>query len=518
MLFDQYMAQTNCSLYALLAGSILLHDYFNGTWSGNHSRKALPGYYFTNCSDSDLLYLSSVEGLSAQNITDWVRESPYVDVPSIDNGDSFIALLFSISGACTASWMLTLLLYLSPNHKRKPVLTQIATVLYSVLTTLVIVQVTHSCSNQYYNNALDLRDIQKAAYFDGSYRAVAVFYQVFVHASWLQLVVYISKQSHEVYMGCFGGVVMIGFTVLHAIYEGSKDKAASKSQYEKVPLTKIRIALLVMKVVIVIWLALNLLYYTIVLKNPRKISYSKKVLPLGICCYVLLAVQVGLKIFSEKQYRTQWHWNTWISLILYLIDVSVLATAWEWVYEIEFLERRSELQDMLGRRISFNDVVSFGQDTDEIDMHRDDPLSRIIASIKSIFLRKPILKPSLRWKRKVWPTSTASSQVYDKASPDDSSFVNQPVTTSTNHSSSPYEVHLSPMNILNVSSFPDDPSDSDDPNDPNDVPTRSNNSQPRHRSSSPSGRRRSSNESPHDTHSSYTEYVESLSFSFEDEN
>lgn len=515
MLFDQYMAQTNCSLYALLAGSILLHDYFNGTWSDNYSHAALPGYYFTNCSDSDLSYLQSVKDLSAQNVTDWVKNNPYVDVTSTDNGDTFIALLFSISGACTASWMLTLLLYLSPNHKRKPVLTQIGTLLYSVLTTLVIVQVTNTCSSQYYDGVLDLPSIQKAAYFNDSYRVVAVFFEVFVHASWLQLVIYISKQSHKVYMGCFGGVVIIGFTVLHAVYESSKDKAASKSQYEKVPLTKIRIALVVMKVVIVVWLAFNLLYYTIVLKNPRKISYSKKVLRLGICCYVLLVVQVGLKIFSEKQYRTQWHWNTWIQLILYLIDVSVLATVWEWVYEIEFLERRSELQDMLGRRISFNDVVSFSQDTDEIDIHKDDRLGRIVASIKSIFLRKPILKSSLKWKRKVAPSSSLSLQVYDKGLPGDSSFGNEPVTTFSNRSSSPYEAHLSPINILHVSSLAEDPNDS---NDQNGVSSRSNVPQQHQRRLPLSSRKSSSNLSPRDTHSSDTEYVESLSFSLDDEN
>lgn len=110
-----------CSIYHLNTGVISLLDYFNKTWV-NQLTAILPAYYITNCSVEDMLLYNNITSDPKYLAFDY---SPY---NKRDNGDTYVALLFVLSGSCVSMWMLSLLLYLSPKYKRKPLLTQLATV------------------------------------------------------------------------------------------------------------------------------------------------------------------------------------------------------------------------------------------------------------------------------------------------------------------------------------------------------------------------------------------------------
>ncbi|KAI3403544.2 hypothetical protein KGF56_003701 [Candida oxycetoniae] len=109
----------NCSVYSLTNGTIKLLEHYSQTWNNDSSlHEILPAYYITNCSISKLIELVTQEksNSSFEDLSD-LNQSPYNQK---DNGDTFVALLFALCGSCVSCWMLSLLLYLNPKHKRKP--------------------------------------------------------------------------------------------------------------------------------------------------------------------------------------------------------------------------------------------------------------------------------------------------------------------------------------------------------------------------------------------------------------
>lgn len=50
--------------------------------------------------------------------------------------------------------------------------------------------------------------------------------------------------------------------------------------------------------------------------------------------------------------------KSWLALLPFLIEIIIITTVWEWIFNITHLEKRSELMGVLGRRINIDDVIS----------------------------------------------------------------------------------------------------------------------------------------------------------------
>ncbi|CUM56735.1 unnamed protein product [Debaryomyces tyrocola] len=350
----------NCSIYALTSGTIVFQDFHNHSWSQNYTKYFLPAYYLTNCSKADLTNISLLDNLHSSNLTKLEYGQRYHTYDKTDNGDAFVALLFTISGACVSCWMLTLLMYLSPKHKRKPWLTQLATVFYSILATVILSYITDESKMQYYADSLNLIELHNLVYASYSYRVMVVFSQFFTNLAWLQIVVHVSKLKFKWYSMLVNLILMVTYTVIHSIYEAryNNDDLIFNVTFDS-PYQRWRLAIFILKLLIVIWFAASILYYTTIIKNPRKICYSKKLLPLAISSLSLFVIHIVINILSMSLFLKDWQVRSWLILIAYLIEIGLLTAIWEWVYGIEFLEKRYEIMGMLGRRISLNDVISF---------------------------------------------------------------------------------------------------------------------------------------------------------------
>lgn len=341
-----------CSIYHLNTGVISLLDYFNKTWV-NQLTAILPAYYITNCSVEDMLLYNNITSDPKYLAFDY---SPY---NKRDNGDTYVALLFVLSGSCVSMWMLSLLLYLSPKYKRKPLLTKLATVFYAIITTFFLNKLTRASEKQYYEDVLDIVELHTILYNNVEYRVLIIIFQVLLLLSWFQIIQKLAKQKYKRIIAIVTGVLMAAFSGCFIYYQVEYN-TEGRIHMENISGLYLRwkVVRSVMKLILVLWFAGNLLYYTTVVKNPRKICYCKKLLPLAIFNWFLLILHIILGILHISLFEDNWLVRTWMVLIPYLIEAILITTVWEWIFNIWVIEKRIELMGVLGRRISIDDVLS----------------------------------------------------------------------------------------------------------------------------------------------------------------
>ncbi|KAK6465623.1 transmembrane protein [Scheffersomyces coipomensis] len=349
----------NCSIYSLPYGFISFMDSDNNnTWS-NLTTGFLPAYYITNCSIPLLVDLVTNSNITYTNSTSLDNSSPYNQK---DNGDTFVALLFTLSGSCVSSWMLTLLFYLSPKHKRKPILTQLATLFYSIVTTILLSKVTGVASDEYYSDTLDVIRLHDIIYLDDVYRGTMIVSQVLILLGWFQIVLKISRQKYQWRIGIVGVGLIIAYTVVNIVYETKYYVFDSVFENSSINFEAWTVAKVVLKLLLIAWFSATLLYYTIYIKNPRNICYSKRLMPIAIFNWCIIILHVILSILGLTLFKGKWLVKTWLTFLPFLLEIILLSTIWEWVYNIRLLEKRMELMGVLGRRISFDDVLSLHSD------------------------------------------------------------------------------------------------------------------------------------------------------------
>lgn len=353
---QQNLVAINCLVYLLTLGDIVYGDE-NGVGGQNLTAGFLPAYYITNCSISGLLDAIANQG---PNVTrQWEESYAYSPYNKSDNGDTFVALLFTISALCISSWMLTLLLFLTPRHKRKPALTQAATVFYTVFTTVLVCQITKVARRQYYNDTLDIINMRTFIYQVDSFRATFIVLQLLVNAAWLHLVLQLSRSRFKWMAGVLGLVAVTTYTVVLAVYNVHFNNSLAIFNTAASSSNELwRMSAVACKLGLMVWYGITLGYYTVKLRNPR-ICYGRRLLPLAVVVWLLFAAHIVLNVLTLSVFRSVWLVKIWLILLPYLVEVLLLLAVWEWVYSIGYLEKRAELAGVLGRRISEDDVVSF---------------------------------------------------------------------------------------------------------------------------------------------------------------
>lgn len=350
----------NCSVYSLAGGLIRFQDY-NGTWLDNYTTQFLPAYYTTNCSVGNLSAVLDEYFNSQQSWKQWT-DGLAPPFSQRDNGDAFVALLFTLSGVCVSLWMLTLLLYLLPRHKRKPVLTQLTTVFSSVVCTVLLTQVTEAACDEYYSDTLDIFVFREVMFRTPAYRVCTVIAVLLVHVSRLQMVMRITRLGFRYAMAAAGGALIVVFTVMHGVFEIRFDDADAvvdgPGNSELASLYAWRASLVAVQLVLQAWFMAAVFKFTFVDKDPRKISYALPTLVLGLFTWGLLFAIFVVDLLSVTTFRHQWWVRLWLDRLPMLLDVALLTIAWEWIYNIGQLEKKHELIGVLGRRMSSDDVAS----------------------------------------------------------------------------------------------------------------------------------------------------------------
>ncbi|CAI5756567.1 unnamed protein product [Candida verbasci] len=364
---QQNNLEINCSVYSLTSGSINIQDFYNQTWYNDTDNDFLPAYYITNCSIPhliDLVMENELNGTSGSDLEDFSEfdQSPYNER---DNGDTFVALLFTLCGSCVSCWMLSLLLYLSPSHKRKPLLTQLVTIYFSIVTTFCLNKVTQTAEEEYYNDTLDVIKLHHLLYNTTTYKVLIIITQVLTMSAWFQFIQGLMKQRGKFLLSFITSIIMClyiaVFTYHQVVYNTSEYIHLNSHDGSTLAWCILRA---VTRLLVIIWLSLNLLWYTIMIKNPLTTSYSKKLLPLAIFNWCLLILDIILNILHITLFKDNWLVKTWLILLPYLIEVILTTTLWEWIFNISILEKRSELMGILGRRISIDDILDI-QSNDE---------------------------------------------------------------------------------------------------------------------------------------------------------
>ncbi|WEJ94698.1 hypothetical protein PSN45_002192 [Yamadazyma tenuis] len=338
-----------CSLYSLTQGN-LSYMLEGGSEYVHVDRFAFPMFYITNCTNDVIRqYLDKV--LDGEGPRVWPN----------NNGDMFISLLFTVSGTCCACWMLSVFLVLSPSHKRKPCLTQLSTVFYTIVLTYLLAKITDKARQSYYNDLMDVIDIHDVFFDNLVYRVTVVLSELLISMSFLQVIYKVSYKKTRPYVMVGSLVVVIAYLVAGCICEAVSRSSSSEQVFNNQKSNyflwhQIRNSI---NLVFLSWVWLMMIFYTFVIKNPRKYTHCKRLLPLACFVWVLFGLHLAGCILLVAIYPTKWHNQSWLSVLRSLTEIGILSLVWEWIYNIKSMERRDELMGVLGRRLSVDDVTIF---------------------------------------------------------------------------------------------------------------------------------------------------------------
>lgn len=352
----------NCSLYALPSGNLTYYEN-QSTILRTYHKSSFPAYFITNCSQEGIDFWLNYTNFNEDESTPFWGDSYQL----INNGDSFVSFLFTISGVCVACWMLSFLLILSPKHKRRPMMTQIATVFNAVVLTILLSKITATARVDYYSDHVDVYRIHDVFFNDLTYRVTNVFSEAFISFSFFQVVSRIASKLLQDYVVIAYAMVLIVYVCLGMVCEIDYRLPLSELSLNKMASRYVRYhqARNVFKLLMVSIVGLLLIYYTVFIKNPRKYSYSKKMLPLAIFVWILFLCHFTVCVSMMIVFVSDWSTRSWLSILPSLLEIVILTVIWEWIYNIKALERRYELLGVLGRRISFDDDRIFQTDDKE---------------------------------------------------------------------------------------------------------------------------------------------------------
>ncbi|SGZ49873.1 CIC11C00000000152 [Sungouiella intermedia] len=347
----------NCSVYSLTLGLLIYTDYYYQARLGNVT-EFLPAYYATNCSIDELANQIKNQNLSAIDVLEWVDEFQRNPYNVADNGDSFVALLFTILALCVSCWMLMLMFLLLPKHKRKPVLTLLATLFYLVVLTAILSKITEVARDEYYADSLDMIKILGIVNERKAYSVSLIVSYFLTNLAILQQVVKLTAPRWKRANAYLGAALVVVFLVLSAL---EKSQVSDYFTYVYTERTVTFTAKSSFRLVILVWWCVALAYHTIwgTASSPFQVSYSKKLMPLVVLTLVMMMVHFVLSLLVVTEWRDQWLITSWITFIPHLLDMFLLTCSWEWYYSIRDLELKLELVGMLGRPISLDDVMGF---------------------------------------------------------------------------------------------------------------------------------------------------------------
>lgn len=355
----------NCSVYSLTLGTLSYQDYFTEQWIINASL-FLPAYYITNCSVADVLTQIRQENITAEEVSQWMADFKSNPYNINNNGDMFVALLFTFLGLCVLSWMLLLLHLLLPRHKRKPLLTVLATLVYSIVLTIILVQITQTTEEEYYRDSLDMVKIMSVLIENKYPYALAVLHFL-ICLAYIQLLWKMVKQNWRSRSTTFAGILVLASFTLSLVSIGF---IPTPFHFTVTFSDKPFKASISLSITFISWFCLCLIYHTFKAKSPL-ISYAKKLLPLAILTWFLMVARIVISILLVTLWNLDWLIGSWLSYIPNMLDIYLLTCAWEWLYLIKQMEQRIELSGMLGRRISIDDVMNFSNDWNQGDAKKN---------------------------------------------------------------------------------------------------------------------------------------------------
>lgn len=355
----------NCSVYSLTLGTLSYQNYFTEEWINNASL-FLPAYYITNCSVEEVLTQIRRENITSEEVDQWMADFQSNPYNISNNGDMFVALLFTFLGLCVLAWMLLLLHLLLPRHKRKPFLTILATLVYSIVLTIILAQITQTTEDEYYRDSLDMVKIMSVLIENRYPYALAVLHFL-ICLAYIQLLWKMVKLNWRWKSTAFAGSLVLTSFILSLV---SISLIPSPFHFTSTISDKPFKASISASIAFIIWFCLCLVYHTFKAKSPL-VTYAKKLLPLAILTWFMMIARIVISLLLVTLWNSDWLIGSWLSYIPNMLDIYLLTCSWEWLYLIKQMEQKIELSGMLGRRISIDDVMNFSNDWNQGNSKKD---------------------------------------------------------------------------------------------------------------------------------------------------
>lgn len=283
---------------------------------------------------------------------DFTTTSP---VNQRDNGDAVVALMFVLSAECVSCWMLSLLMFLSPAHKRKPILAQLVTILFSIVYSVGLSYVTSTAKSQYLGNQLDVVSLEAAYFVDTGFKVADALGEALSYLAWLQIVLlmFASRLRNKISVVWItvitaALVVDIYYLIRLDLEEFLADKPPANMRWY--------LARALLKQILLVMFTASLGWYTI--RKKPAVSYCRRLIPLSVFVWLTFAAHYVIYFLVMTKFRTNWLVRNWLATLPQCINIILITLVWEWVLSIQSLERRIEHSGMLGRRMSHEDRMS----------------------------------------------------------------------------------------------------------------------------------------------------------------
>lgn len=341
-LMESVSSTLNCSVYSLTLGSLNYSDFYSGD-IGTNMTTFLPAYYFTNCSVDTVVAQIGSMSFSDDDVMYKIAQFQNSPYNVSDNGDAFVALLFTILGLCVSAWMLLLMFVLLPQTKRKPLLTRVAAALCLVVLTIILAQITAVTRDEYYDDALDMIKILNIVNDKRKYPTLITILHFLVNVALVQAVVRMTKMRWRRANCAVGAVLLVACAVVASVAQARLKHITFAVVTESGPLTK---AQLLMDLLIVVWVAASLAYHT---GWGTAAAYSPALVPLACVTWALLVLDAVLLVLTMTLWENNWLLHAWMIFLPYILHLYILTVCWEWIYCIRDLELKRELAGMLGR-------------------------------------------------------------------------------------------------------------------------------------------------------------------------
>ncbi|ODV97248.1 hypothetical protein PACTADRAFT_48991 [Pachysolen tannophilus NRRL Y-2460] len=334
-------SENNCSVYFLPYGTISLYDQFNVSVLSNETI-VFPVMYITNCSaersNEEMMqyyYLLGEQMVQAGSL------SSTKDI----FGGNLISLAYVYSCILVSSIMLTVLLFLSTNFK--PMSLKFTCITFAASCLVIVVKTTNCMRELAMLSLQDSSEFRLEILVSNYYLILNIIIELFVWIAYLDILLYCFSNNKKFQFRIkIAGSILILFHLIFTTLDAFLNKTIGDlTKANAISVINIISQLMLQFLFIIIFISFTL--------RKLKFSYNLKTFKFSIATLFLIFLPIVFFILANfsKSIRN------WSDLFYKFIKVLVCCLIWEWIYDIEVVEKDFEAHGIVGREVDVADIL-----------------------------------------------------------------------------------------------------------------------------------------------------------------
>lgn len=260
-------------------------------------------------------------------------------------GNGITSVAFAFSSIVCSAWMLEIVLVLSVN--KKPFFTHLSSLLYAAFITVVMAKTNSIIESQYSSGYQDIEEFYQQVINSIWFKVLYVIVQLVTWIAWLDILIYVHSIRLKPFIKKIGGAVILVDTVFHCLELFLTDRNPLSDTFSGVGIVSV-----LFKFLIFISFYGLFIFFTVV---KRKFAYHGKLVPLA--CITLLFMAITFTFYLLFRFHDTL--KSWTVIAVGFGQVLLATMIWEWIRDIESLEKELERKTIVGRAMSDIEFTDF---------------------------------------------------------------------------------------------------------------------------------------------------------------